>query len=222
VSREPLVCQVIDHLRAGTWPAMPALQRLVLMLWAGHGDPDGSNVYPSQDTIATEARASRSTVEHHTHALRDLGVLVLVRERGSGQRTDLHAIALPDLTGSRSSHTPDNRSSHPRLDRDLTGTRPAPGHNHRPGTRDVDPIGTPPPLAREANGGGGGRDGSRIADYPGECIRCGGCVEPGDRIYVYGRRRVKHVECPERPKPRCGYCGLGWDECHCLDQEPVT
>jgi biotin operon repressor len=157
----PLICQVLDHLRGEpeeqSWPELRALDRLVLLLFAGHGDPDGSGVWPSQQTIAREAHLSRSTVQEATYALRDLGILHVVRERGSGYRTDEHAIELPDLTVRRSSQTPrldgELTDTRPGLDRDLTGTGPAGGHNQ---DQDQDQKAPSPPtsttdVAREAS-----------------------------------------------------------------------
>ena len=45
------------------------------MRWASYGSPDGSDIFPAQQTIANDAGLARSTVEEHTHGLRELGVL---------------------------------------------------------------------------------------------------------------------------------------------------
>lgn len=65
-----------------TWPTQSQL--LVMLKLADHANDEGDNVYPSKSSIAKKAQCSESTVKNTLRALRNCGLLHVVREGGKG------------------------------------------------------------------------------------------------------------------------------------------
>jgi pyocin large subunit-like protein len=60
---------------------------MVLVGLANHADPDGSNAFPSVNTLTTYTRLTRRSVQNALQALEELGLDRVIR---SGDRRGLH------------------------------------------------------------------------------------------------------------------------------------
>lgn len=70
-----------------------AFKIAILTAMARHGDPDGSNVYPSANLIAREVGCDRGTVEKHVNESESLGWITADR------RTDGVGRYIPGVRG---------------------------------------------------------------------------------------------------------------------------
>jgi hypothetical protein len=96
--RPPCVCWAIrDDL-----PPLSAAAFKVLVVIAQHADPDGSNAWPSVETIARRAQVvNRRTVRRAIAELEDLGLLIVGRNEGgpahvrADRRPNLYRVIKP-------------------------------------------------------------------------------------------------------------------------------
>jgi hypothetical protein len=67
---------------------------LTALALAEHGDPDGSNIYPSLDTLAVMTEQGRSTIKEHIAEMIRCGWLVVVESGGGRGRSTKYRIPI--------------------------------------------------------------------------------------------------------------------------------
>ena len=67
---------------------------LTALALAEHGDPDGTNIYPSIRTIADMTRQSRRTIQNHIDRMMAIGWLVKEQEGGGRGNTTRYRIPI--------------------------------------------------------------------------------------------------------------------------------
>lgn len=68
-------------------PFPTSTQMLIALKLADYANDDGTSIFPANETLATKARCSETTVKTTLKVLRDCGLLVLVKQGGSGPRS---------------------------------------------------------------------------------------------------------------------------------------
>jgi hypothetical protein len=152
-------------------------QKLIALRLADYSNDEGDNVWPSKSTVARDVGCSESTVKRTLGHFRDVGLLSVIREGGSGPGQSTHyrinVELLKQLHGQSLEITP---SPQPSVD-DVKGVNLTPigGHSCDPGWGSSnDPQTTNEPSSVYAASSAAGLDQLevKLREAAGPCLAC--------------------------------------------------